>query len=164
MGKNQDPGSRINIPDPPHCQKGWLSAYSIIFYLTNFPCVAGHRVPVAACPGKVCRILLKIFFFFSNIFLEVDKANNIKLFQIFPPEKAKVHVKSGTVNAYRYLIHGVLDPEWPPRNRKWRAGCSLRGLEAFPEALEVCREVSEEITNFVGTVPYLFIKKVEFIV
>jgi hypothetical protein len=21
MGKNQDPGSGINIPDPPHCQK-----------------------------------------------------------------------------------------------------------------------------------------------
>ncbi len=67
---------------------------------------------------KCAGFCSRFFFFYSNIFLEVDQANNIKLFQIFPPEKAKVNVKRGTVNAYRYLIHGVLDPEWPPRNRK----------------------------------------------
>jgi hypothetical protein len=28
MGKNQDPGSGINIPDPPHCQERWGSTDS----------------------------------------------------------------------------------------------------------------------------------------
>jgi hypothetical protein len=33
MGKNQDPGSGINIPDPQHCKKGKFFPSSLLFLL-----------------------------------------------------------------------------------------------------------------------------------
>jgi hypothetical protein len=40
MGKNQDPGSGIKIPDPPHCYYRYSSAvkniFLVFFYITDF--------------------------------------------------------------------------------------------------------------------------------
>jgi hypothetical protein len=44
MGKNQDPGSGINIPDPPHCTKGWQ-------HCTRRRRAHQQRAPPAPQPG-----------------------------------------------------------------------------------------------------------------
>jgi hypothetical protein len=39
MGKNQDPGSEINIPDPQHCSKTVLKVvFSLSFYYAQILC------------------------------------------------------------------------------------------------------------------------------